>query len=53
VKRDFARLLTEQRNPRTGRIDALPVAEIIDLLNREDATIAAAVGPRRRRSRAA
>jgi N-acetylmuramic acid 6-phosphate etherase len=44
VKRDFARLLTEQRNPRTDRIDALPVAEIIDLLNREDATIAGAVG---------
>jgi N-acetylmuramic acid 6-phosphate etherase len=44
VKRDFARLLTEQRNPRTGRIDALPVEEIIDLINREDATIAGAVG---------
>ncbi len=44
MKRDFSRLLTEQRNPRTGRIDALPVAEIIELLNREDATIASAVG---------
>jgi N-acetylmuramic acid 6-phosphate etherase len=44
VKRDFSRLSTEQRNPRTSRLDALPVAEIVELLNREDATIAAAVG---------
>jgi N-acetylmuramic acid 6-phosphate etherase len=44
MKRDYSRLSTEQRNPRTGRIDALPVAEIVELLNREDATIAGAVG---------
>jgi len=44
VKRDFSRLTTEQRNPRTSRLDALPVSEIVDLLNREDATIAGAVG---------
>lgn len=44
MKRDFAHLQTEQRNPRTSRIDALPVAEIVDLLNREDASIADAVG---------
>jgi N-acetylmuramic acid 6-phosphate etherase len=44
VKRDFSRLSTEQRNPKTSRIDALPAAEIVDLLNREDATIAEAVG---------
>ena len=44
MKRDFSRLLTEQRNPRTGRIDALPVEDIIDLINREDASIADAVG---------
>jgi N-acetylmuramic acid 6-phosphate etherase len=44
VRRDFSRLLTEQRNPRTRGIDALPVSEIIDLLNREDASIALAVG---------
>jgi len=44
VKRDFARLLTEQRNPRTSGIDALSVEEIVDLINREDATIADAVG---------
>jgi N-acetylmuramic acid 6-phosphate etherase len=44
VKRDFARLLTEQRNPRTSRIDALSTPEIIDVLNREDSSIADAVG---------
>jgi N-acetylmuramic acid 6-phosphate etherase len=44
VKRDFSRLSTEQRNPRTDRIDALSVVEIVDLLNREDASIAGAVG---------
>lgn len=44
MKRDFSRLLTEQRNPRTSRIDALSVAEIIEVLNKEDAAIAAAVG---------
>jgi N-acetylmuramic acid 6-phosphate etherase len=44
VKRDFSHLLTEQRNARTGGIDALPTAEIVDLINHEDASIAAAVG---------
>jgi N-acetylmuramic acid 6-phosphate etherase len=44
VKRDFAHLLTEQRNPRTSRIDALSIPDILDLLNREDASIADAVG---------
>ena len=44
MKRDFSRLSTEQRNPRTSRIDALSVAGIVDLLNREDASIAGAVG---------
>jgi N-acetylmuramic acid 6-phosphate etherase len=43
VKRDFGRLATERRNPRTSRIDALSVPEILDAINREDATIAAAV----------
>jgi N-acetylmuramic acid 6-phosphate etherase len=43
VKRDFSRLSTERRNPRTVRIDALSVPEILDALNREDATIAGAV----------
>jgi N-acetylmuramic acid 6-phosphate etherase len=49
VKREFARLLTEQRHPRTGGIDALPAADIVALLNREDATIAAAVGAEKAR----
>lgn len=44
MKRDFSRLLTEQRNPRTRGIDALPVSEILDVLNHEDASIALAVG---------
>lgn len=44
MKRDFAQLQTEQRHPRTSRIDALSIPEIIDLLNREDASIADAVG---------
>jgi N-acetylmuramic acid 6-phosphate etherase len=48
MKRDFARLLTEQRNPRTMRIDTLPAREIVDLINREDAGVAPAV--RRERS---
>jgi N-acetylmuramic acid 6-phosphate etherase len=43
VKREFAKLLTEQRNPRTARIDSLSVPEILDLINREDATVARAV----------
>ena len=44
MKRDFAGLLTEQRNPRTAGIDALSIPEILDVLNKEDATIAEAVG---------
>lgn len=48
MKRDFARLLTEQRNPRTARIDTLSVPAILDLINREDATVAAAVRTVRR-----
>jgi len=43
VKRDFSKLSTERRNPRTIRIDALSVPEILETLNAEDATIAAAV----------
>lgn len=43
MKRDFARLLTERSNPRTRRIDALTVPEIVRLINREDATVARAV----------
>ncbi len=35
--------LTEQRNPRTERIDVAPALEIVDLLNAEDALVAGAV----------
>ena len=35
--------LTEQRNPRTERIDVASSLEIVDLINAEDATLAAAV----------
>jgi N-acetylmuramic acid 6-phosphate etherase len=35
--------LTEQRNPRTERIDVASALEIVDLLNVEDATVAGAV----------
>ncbi|HEY8356889.1 MAG TPA: N-acetylmuramic acid 6-phosphate etherase, partial [Ramlibacter sp.] len=39
--------LTEQRNPRSTRIDALSTQEIVDLINAEDRMIAAAVGEER------
>lgn len=35
--------LTEQRNPRTARIDALTTIEIIDVINAEDRSVADAV----------
>src|SRR5438445_11533221 len=35
--------LTEQRNPRTERIDVASALEIVDLLNAEDATVAGVV----------
>ena len=39
--------LTEQRNPRTQMIDAASSLDIVDLLNAEDATVAAAVHSQR------
>jgi N-acetylmuramic acid 6-phosphate etherase len=36
-------LTTEQRNPRTRRIDLAPASQILELMNDEDATVAAAV----------
>ncbi len=39
--------LTEQRNPRSGRIDQLPTRGIVDLINAEDRMVAAAVGEER------
>jgi N-acetylmuramic acid 6-phosphate etherase len=40
--------LTEQRNPRSTRIDQLSTLEIVDLINAEDRIIATAVGEERR-----
>jgi len=39
--------LTEQRNPRSRRIDQLSTIEIVDLINAEDRMVAAAVGEER------
>ena len=39
--------LTEQRNPRSMRIDQLSTEEIVDLINAEDRMVAAAVGEER------
>jgi N-acetylmuramic acid 6-phosphate etherase len=39
--------LTEQRNPRSQRIDALEPIEIVDLINAEDRMVAEAVGEER------
>ncbi len=43
MKRDFSRLSTERRNPRTQQLDRLDVPDILRTLNSEDASIAAAV----------
>jgi N-acetylmuramic acid 6-phosphate etherase len=39
--------ITEQRNPRSMRIDQLSTLEIVDLINAEDRMVAAAVGEER------
>lgn len=39
--------ITEHRNPRTARIDEASAAEIVDLMNAEDRTVASAVATRR------
>src|SRR5206468_2387187 len=41
--------LTEQRNPRTERIDVASSLEIVDLMNAEDASVARAVKSQRER----
>ncbi|HSV79255.1 MAG TPA: N-acetylmuramic acid 6-phosphate etherase [Ramlibacter sp.] len=41
--------LTEQRNPRSTRIDQMSTLEIVDLINAEDRTVAVAVGAERER----
>jgi N-acetylmuramic acid 6-phosphate etherase len=44
---DTDRRLTEQRNPRSARIDQMESLAIVDLINAEDRLIAAAVGAQR------
>jgi N-acetylmuramic acid 6-phosphate etherase len=39
--------LTEQRNPRSARIDQLTTAEVVELINAEDRMVAEAVGEER------
>jgi N-acetylmuramic acid 6-phosphate etherase len=41
--RDFGRFLTEQRNPRTMQLDAVPLRDALAIVNDEDATIAGVV----------
>lgn len=41
--RDFSRYLTEQRNPRTMQLDALPLRDALRIVNREDAEVAEVV----------
>jgi N-acetylmuramic acid 6-phosphate etherase len=43
MPRDFDRLLTEQRNPRTMEIDRLSIPEIVALMNDEDRRVPEAV----------
>ena len=41
---EFARLATEQRNPRTMDLDTLEVPELLARINAEDRTVPEAVG---------
>jgi N-acetylmuramic acid 6-phosphate etherase len=41
--RDFGRFLTEQRNPRTMQLDAIPLRDALRIVNEEDAQVAGAV----------
>lgn len=41
--RDFGRYLTEQRNPRTMQLDALPLRDALAIVNDEDAKVAGVV----------
>jgi N-acetylmuramic acid 6-phosphate etherase len=45
--KDRGHLLTELRNPRSMRIDGMTVGEAVDLLNAEDASVAASVAAAR------
>jgi N-acetylmuramic acid 6-phosphate etherase len=46
-RRPLDRRLTEQRNPRSMRIDQLAPIEVVDLINAEDRMVAEAVGEER------
>jgi N-acetylmuramic acid 6-phosphate etherase len=46
-RRPLDQRLTEQRNPRSTRIDQLSTLEVVDLINAEDRMVAAAVGEER------
>ncbi|HSJ24622.1 MAG TPA: N-acetylmuramic acid 6-phosphate etherase [Longimicrobiales bacterium] len=46
-RRPFDQRLTEQRNPRSMRIDQLSPLEVVDLINAEDRMVADAVGEER------
>jgi N-acetylmuramic acid 6-phosphate etherase len=41
--REFAKFLTEQRNPRTMQLDAVPLPEALRIINDEDAKVAGVV----------
>ena len=41
--RDFGRFLTEQRNPRTMQLDAVPLRDALRIVNDEDAQVAGVV----------
>ena len=41
--RDFGRFLTEQRNPRTTNLDAVPLRDALAIINDEDAEVARVV----------
>ncbi len=47
TKRPLDSRLTEQRNPRSTRIDQLSTIEVVDLINAEDRMVAQAVGEER------
>ena len=43
MTRDFGRFLTEQRNPRTMQLDAVPLRDALRIINNEDAQVAGVV----------
>jgi len=42
-RREFGKLLTEQRNPRTMELDRVPLSEALRIMNNEDAQVAGVV----------